>query len=206
MAFNQTTKQVTASINRIDAKKLRSDVQNACINVIGHAMEFGSSPLVETLTERMALSPMMKKLAPLVSAYLKEYGPFVHAKDTGWQFSKAKRAALIEAGYNFDAFKEDAPMWDDVAKAEKKAEPLDLFKELGKLADKAERMVVAGRCIEPELIPLIRALMGQYAGRKVVAEAQSRATTEALKAEFAALNLADDEIIVRAGAGAAVAH
>jgi hypothetical protein len=189
MSFNQTAKQVTAAIVKIDAKKLRGDIQRAIVQVIGHAMEHGSSPLVETLTGRMDSVPMLRKLAPMVSTYLKAHGPFVYSKDAGWQFSKARKATLIEAGYDFATFETECPMWDDVAKATPKVEPLDLFKELEKLVAKAERRVPDGTVVSADLVPYIKALMGQYAGRKAVESAQ---TTAAIAAE---LNRIDGETV-----------
>ncbi len=184
MAFNQSAKQVTATIQRIDAKKLRGDIQRAIIHVIGHAMEYGTSPLVEKLNDQLQTTPMLRKLAPMVSGYLVKHGPFVYAKATGWQFSKAKKASMIEDEYSFEEFEASAPMWDDAEKAEKKDVTLDAFKELAKLIDRLEKKSIDGKVVDAALIPYLKALSGQYAGRKVVEEAQAKeqASADAAKA------------------------
>jgi hypothetical protein len=187
MAFNLSTKQVGAAITKVNATKLRGDIQLAVIGVIGHAMAHGSSPLVEALVDRMTLSPMLKKLEPLVTAYLKQFGPFVHAKGTGWQFSKDRRAKLEASGYDYDTFAEEAPMWDDVEKAAKKADAFDLMKEMEKLIAKAEKKNIAGECITAAFIPYLKAVKAKFVSDCALASARASASAErdtAIKAEL----------------------
>jgi hypothetical protein len=187
MAFTQTTKQVSAIIGKVDGKKLRGDIQAACVAIIGHAMQHGSSPLVDQLSDRLELSPMLRKLAPAATAFLVKHGPFAHTKELGWQFSKAKRKALVEGGYDFDQFCIDAPMWDDVAKAEKKDEAFDMVKELEKLVERAEKRSISGKCIDAALIPDAKALIGQYMGRKAIEAAQASAAAKTFAGEIKAV-------------------
>jgi hypothetical protein len=175
MSFTATTKQVTATIRKIDGKALRNNIQTAAVHVIGHAMEFGHSPLANALADQLQLIPMTRKLSPMVIAFVTKNGPLNFSKDTGFVFSKAKRDAMREAGYDYETFVLEAPQWDDQPKAERKDEPLDVLKALEKLADSAAKKAEAGKCIDAELIPYIRALIGQYAGKKVLAAAAAAA-------------------------------
>jgi hypothetical protein len=185
MSFTVTTKQVAANIRKIDGKALRNTIQTACVHVVGHAMEFGHSPLANALADQMNLIPMTRKLAPMAIQFLTKNGPLNYSKDTGFVFSKAKRDAMNAAGYDFEEFVLSAPQWDDQPKAERKDEPLDLLKMLEKLADSAAKKSEQGKCIDAELIPYIRALIGQYAGKKLLAKAAAEAavTADAAKAE-----------------------
>ena len=171
MTFTYTAKQVAATITQVDGKALRGAVQTACLHVIGHAMEHGHSPLADALDDRMNLSPMMKRHAPAVQKFLAGNGPFNHSKDTGFVFSKAKRDALNEDEYDFDAYTSGLPYWDDATKAEKKAVDLDVFKEVEKLIARAAKKEAEGHCIDAAMIEYLKALCGQYAGRKAVAAA-----------------------------------
>jgi len=181
MSFNQTAKQVSASITKVDGKALRTAIQTACVHVIGHAMEHGHSPLANALDDRMNLSPMLKRCNKAVQSFLVGNGPFNYSKDTGYVFSKVKRDAMRDDGYEFDSFAEGAPMWDDVVTQDKKDATFDAFKKLEKLVQQAERKVQSGECIDAALVPYMKALLGQYAGRKAIAtaSASSAATTPA---------------------------
>ena len=172
MNFPFTAKQVTATIDRVDGRGLRSAIQTACLDIIGHAMEHGHSPLAGRLDDRMTLSPMMKRHAPAVQKFLTGYGPFNHSKDTGFVFSKAKRDALNEDKYEFEAYTLGLPFWDEATKAEKKTETFDVFKEVEKLIARAAKKEAEGHCIDSAMIEYLKALCGQYAGRKAISAAQ----------------------------------
>lgn len=171
MSFNFTQKQVVAAISKIDSKKLRADVQDACVRVVGHAMLHGSSPLAQTLADRMDMNPVLRKLSPMVTAWLVKEGPFVYAKATGWQFSKAKAAKLNEDGFDYDEFVASCTQWDEQDKVAPKAVPFDCFKEVEKLVAKAAKKAEQGQCLSADMIEFLRAAMGSYSGRKAVADA-----------------------------------
>jgi len=176
MSFKFTAKQVTATINKVDGRTLRSAIQTAVVHVIGHAMEFGHSPLVNALDERLQLSPMMKRHQKTVRRYLTTHGPFVFKDEVGLLFDKAKRDKLNEGGYDFATFAEEAAMWDDEPASDAKAAaPFDLFTQLVKLADTAEKKSLKGQCLEAGLIDQIKALCGHWAGLKAVAKAAEAA-------------------------------
>jgi hypothetical protein len=185
MSFNQTAKQVAAKITKIDAKKLRADVQGAVVGVIGHAMAHGSSPLVDVLMARMDGVPMLKRLAPLVAKFLLKHGPFVHAKDTGWQFSKAKRAAIEEAGYDFAAFESECPMWDDASDDAKKSATFDLMKELERVIAKGAKKSTEGECVTAELLPYLVACKAKFVSDAALTKAKAEAEAEAESIETA---------------------
>lgn len=189
MAFTITQKQVAQSINRIDAKTLRAAIQTAAVNVIGHAMEHGSSPLVEQLMDRMDGVPMLAKLAPALSTFLQKQGPFVYGKATGWQFSKTKRAALVEAGYEFDTFAAECPMWDDASKADKTDKPFDLMKEVEKLIERAIKKESQGQCVEAGMIRYLQAVKSKYVAD--VALAKARETVAKAEADRVATPLVE---------------
>jgi hypothetical protein len=177
MSFNQTAKQVTATINKVDGRALRAAVQAACIHVIGHALEFGHSPLANALDDRMTTSPMLKRCQRLVQAFLTSYGPFNYSKDTGYVFSKIKRDKIKDEGYEFEEFEANAPMWDDVERKERTATTVDAFKDLEKLVARLEKKVLAGEVISADLIPYMKALLGKYAGNKAIEQAKKLAAT-----------------------------
>ena len=201
MAFTLTTKQVVATIVKVDGKALRTAIQAASINVLGHAMEYGHSPLAGALDDRMNISPMMRRHAPAVQKFLTTFGPFNFSKDTGYVFSKAKRDALNEESYDFDEYTAGLPMWDDVVKAEKKETTFDTFKEVEKLIVRATKKEAEGNCIDAEMIAFLTALCGQYAGRKIIAAAQATAAAEveAEAARVAAENAELAALLTEAG-------
>jgi hypothetical protein len=183
MSFNATTKQVTAAIRKIDGKALRNHIQTAAVHVIGHAMQYGHSPLANALADQMQLIPMTRKLAPMVISFLTKNGPFNYGKDTGFVFAKSKRDAMNEDGYDFEAFVLTCPQWDEQAKADKKDATLDLVKAVEALVGKAEKKSIDGHVVDAELIPFLKALLGQYAGKKILAKAaaDAKAAAEAAK-------------------------
>lgn len=167
MAFSNTAKQVTALIGKVDGRTLRAAIQQAAVHVVGHAMQHGHSPLVIALSDRMELSPMLRKLQKPLVSFLTKNGPFTHGAK-GFEFSKAKRDALVEEGYTWEAFESEAPAWDDEAKAAPKDEALDLVKAVESLIAKANKKIGEGKCLDADLAPRLGALLGQYVGRKVV--------------------------------------
>jgi hypothetical protein len=178
MSFTFTAKQVGALITKVDGRTLRSAIQTAVVHVIGHAMAYGHSPLANALDERMALTPMMKRHQKAVRRYLTTYGPFVVKEEVGLVFDKVKRDKLIDGGYAFEVFAEEAAMWDDEPRSEDGAKgpaPFDLFTQLVKLADTAEKKSLKGQCLEAGLIDQIKALCGHWAGQKAIAKAAADA-------------------------------
>ncbi len=199
MGFTSTSRQVSALITKVDGRNLRAAIQTAAVHVIGHAMEHGHSPLANALDDRMALSPMLKRLQPRVQSFLTKNGPFNYSKDTGYVFSKAKRDAMREDGYAFESFASDAPAWDDVPVTERKEHALDVFKEVERLIDRATKKQVQGLCIDAAMIDYLRALCGQYAGKKAIAEAQAKAAAVSAEAKDVAQTAAIDAELAAAG-------
>ena len=192
MAFSATQKQVSGLIAKVDGRSLRNAVQAACIHVIGHAMEYGHSPLANALDSRMGSTPMTKKLAPQVARFLGTYGPFNYSESTGYVFSKAKRDVLNEEGYVWEEFSEAPPaFWDEDISGVKAIKAFDLFKAIESAVNRAAKKAAAGLCTDPGMIEYAQAFLGQYAGRKAVAAAQaaakSTALTEAIRAELDAV-------------------
>ena len=191
MAFDRTQKQVIAAISKLDFTAIRRGIQASCIDIIGHAMAHGSSPCVESLCSQLDITPMGRKHVPAVTLFMVKHGPFVHSKATGWQFSKAKRDAITEEGYDFDDLSTTLPMWDDVPKAAPKELTIDLFKEVEKLIAKAAKMAQGGHCANADMLEHLNATVGAYVGRRVVAEALEASRLAALAkvpTKVAALN------------------
>jgi hypothetical protein len=182
--FNATAKQVTATIGKIDGRALRNAIQTAAM----HVMAYGHSPLANTLNDRMQAIPMTRKLAPSVITFLTANGPLNYGASTGFVFSKAKRDKLVEAfddgegAFDYEAWALEVEQWDDMARADRKATTLDMVKAVDALVKKAEKKVVDGAVVDAELIPFLKALLGQYAGKKALAAASASSAQVAVPA------------------------
>ena len=201
MSFTKTAKQVQSTIKAIDPKKVRSQIQAACFEVCAHAMAYGSSPLADALTEKMASVPMLARLAPQVTRLLLAHGPFVFTKGVGFQFSKVKAEKIadefgIRESFDADAFSESLPAWDDQAKDEAKAKAFDLQKELEALIKRAEGKIVKGECATASLLPYLMAANGQHAAHLLTAKVSAPTADEAKASELIAA-------LKEAGAGVA---